>query len=463
VRFVRSIKFRLTIWYVVALLCLLLLVGIVAYFTLSRNLYEALDDSLKTRAVHLENSLQVNANTVALDNHGDGFEAQLGEGLLLYGPDGALLERLGPEMNVDDIDSLVAEALSGHSSLITRDTADGWHVRLYAVPLTKESGVVAAAVIGRSPAQVEDELRTFGTVLGSMGLVTVAMAGVGGFFLASQVLKPVDRMTKTAQAIGESNLGRRIDVHVDDELGRLASTLNQMMERLQRAMDRQRQFTADASHELRTPLSVIEAESTLALRKERTGDDYRDSLASISQETAYMSVMIERLLFLARSDAGNEQLNLEEVNLTEILGQLASDVVVFCQEKGLQFHLGPLDRLVIRGDGIRLGELLRNLFDNAIRYTPSGGSISVSAVRHDGAAMVTVSDTGIGIPAEHLPHIFERFYRADKARSRADGGAGLGLSICQHIAEVHGGRIEVRSRVAEGSTFSVFLPLVEGS
>jgi heavy metal sensor kinase len=464
VRFVRSIKFRLTIWYVVALVGLLLLFGIMAFFMLSRNLYQGLDDSLKTRAVQLENSLQVNDNTIALDNDGEGgFEGQPGELVLLYGTDGTLLQRFGPAVDADDVDPLVDQALAGHSSLVTSETAGGQQVRLYATPVVEESGVVGAAVVGRSPSGVRDVLRTFGAVLGFTGLVTVGLAGIGGLFLASRVLKPVDRMTQTAQAIGESDLSRRIEVHGDDELGRLASTLNQMMERLEGAVDRQRQFTADASHELRTPLSVIEAESTLALRKERTGDDYRKSLESISQETAYISAMIDKLLFLARSDAGKEQLNLEEVNLMEILDQLASDIDVLCQEKGLQFHLGPLEKLVARGDRIRLKQLFRNLLENAVRYTPSGGSISVSAVRQGKTAMIAVRDTGIGIPEEHLPHIFERFYRADKARSRADGGAGLGLSICQHIAEVHGGRIEVESRVGEGSTFSVFLPLVGSS
>lgn len=461
-RFIRSIKFRLTIWYMVALVGLLLLFGIMAYFMLSRNLYQSLDDSLKTRAAQLENSMQVNDSTIPLNDGGDGdFQGQPGELVLLYGSDGTLLQRSGPVVDVDDVDPLVAQALTGRSSLVTRETADGQEVRLYATPLGEESGVVGVGVVGRSPAGVKDVLRTFGVVLGFTGLVTVALAGVGGLFLASRVLKPVDRMTQTAQAIGESDLSRRIEVHSDDELGRLASTLNQMMERLESAMDRQRQFTADASHELRTPLSVIEAESTLALRKERTGDDYQKSLESISQETAYMSVMIDKLLFLARSDAGKEQLNLEEVNLREVLDQLASDIGVLCQEKGLQFHLGSLEKLVVRGDRTRLKQLFRNLLENAIRYTPSGGSISVSAVRQERTALIAVRDTGIGIPAEHLPHIFERFYRVDKARSRADGGAGLGLSICQHITEVHGGRIEVESRVSEGSTFSVFLPLVE--
>lgn len=461
-RFIRSIKFRLTIWYVVALVGLLLLFGIMAYFMLSRSLYQSLDDSLETRATQLQNSLQVNDNTIIFDNDGEaGFEGQPGELILLYGTDGTMLQRLGPAVDADDVDPLVDQALAGRTSLVASETADGNRVRLYTAPVNEDSSVVGAIVVGRSPAGVKDVLRTFAAVLGFTGLVTVGLAGIGGLFMASRVLKPVDRMTQTAQAIGESDLSRRIEVHSDDELGRLASTLNQMMERLGRAMDRQRQFTADASHELRTPLSIIEAESTLALRKERTEDDYRKSLESISQETAYMSAMIDKLLFLARADAGKEQLNLEEVDVTEILDQLASDIAALCQEKGLQFHIGPLEKIVVRGDRIRLKQLFSNLLENAVRYTPRGGSMSVSAVSQGKTAMIAVKDTGVGIPKEALPHIFERFYRADKARSRADGGAGLGLSICQHIAEVHGGRIEVESRVGEGSTFSVFLPLVQ--
>ena len=176
-----------------------------------------------------------------------------------------------------------------------------------------------------------------------------------------------------------------------------------------------------------------------------------------------MSTLVDKLLFLARSDIGKEQLNLEAVNLKELIADLALEIDPLCQEKGLHFKLGPLEDLVVKGDKVYLKQLFFNLLDNAIRYTPADGTISISMVRKGESAAVAVRDSGIGIPEEHIPHIFERFYRVDKARSRTEGGAGLGLSICQHIAKVHGGRIEVESQVGEGSTFSVFLPLFEKS
>jgi signal transduction histidine kinase len=252
-------------------------------------------------------------------------------------------------------------------------------------------------------------------------------------------------------------------VQSEDELGRLATTLNQMIARLEMAFTRQRQFTADASHELRTPLAVIQAESTLSLRKERKEIDYRGSLELISREVTHMSALVDELLFLARSDSGKEQLNLEALNLKELLTELASGTEVLCQEKGLQFKLDLLENLVVKGDKVKLKQLFFNLLDNAVRYTRSGGIVSVSLVRKGENAVLAIRDSGIGIPEKYIPHIFERFYRVDKARSRAEGGVGLGLSICQHVAEVHGGRIEVESQVGQGSTFSVFLPIFKKS
>jgi len=176
-----------------------------------------------------------------------------------------------------------------------------------------------------------------------------------------------------------------------------------------------------------------------------------------------MATIIDQLLTLARADARQEGLSFEEVNLRELLGDLSSDVSKLCRDKGLDFRLAQMDNLVVGGDKARLRELFLNLLDNAIRYTPSEGTISILLRREGQAAAVSVSDTGIGIPSEDIPHIFERFYRVDKARSRTEGGSGLGLAICWHIAEAHGGTIEVESQVGVGSTFSVLLPLLESS
>jgi heavy metal sensor kinase len=287
----------------------------------------------------------------------------------------------------------------------------------------------------------------------------IVLAGLGGLFLAGRVLKPVEQITRTAQKIEESDLSQRITVKNDDELGRLATTLNAMIERLEEAFNRQRQFTADASHELRTPLAIMQAEATLALSKERTEADYRKSLETISQESTYMSSVIGKLLFLARSDAGKEQLNFEDVDIKELLTGLSTNIEALAQDKGIKFSVDAQESLIVNGDKVKLRQLFINILENAVRYTPADGAVSVSLVKKDENALATISDTGVGIPPEHLPHIFERFYRVDKARSKADGGVGLGLAIAKYIAESHKGTIEVESQVGKGTTFYVSIPL----
>jgi heavy metal sensor kinase len=278
-------------------------------------------------------------------------------------------------------------------------------------------------------------------------------------FLASRVLKPVEQITQAAQKIEESDLSQRIAVKNDDELGRLATTLNDMIARLEEAFNRQRQFTADASHELRTPLAIMQAEATLALSKERTETEYRKSLETISQESTYMSSVIGKLLFLARSDAGKEQLNFEDVDLKDLIIGLSANVEALAADKEIKFAVDTQANLVVNGDKVKLRQLFINILENAVRYTPTGGNISVSLVRKELNTLTTISDTGIGIPPEHLPHIFERFYRVDKARSRADGGVGLGMAIAKYIADSHGGKIEVESQLGKGTTFYITIPL----
>jgi heavy metal sensor kinase len=475
--FIRSIKFRLTLWYLGVIAAMLLAFGGVAYLTLSESLRSGLDSSLQARVIEIKIGSGLFDDRDGSDSSGSGSGGsgrngggrddapdlppelleRLNEVVLVYDALGALRQRFGANVNVGSLENLVQPALSGREGFLTAMTPEGQTLRYYAAPFS----TMAAArvlVVGRPVAEIERALAVFRRVLLSSAGAVLMLAAVGGFLLAGRALKPVENITQAARDISEKDLSRRIEVATADELGRLSATLNGMIARLETAFARQRQFTADASHELRTPLAVIEAESTLALEKERTPAEYRRSLELVAQETDYMSSIIGKLLFLARSEAGKEPLVCAPVSMKELLAELCADVQALAREKDLQFALEAGADVTVNGDRVKLRQLFLNLLQNAVRYTPERGKVTVRLWEKSGQAVVAVSDTGIGIAPEHLPHLFERFYRVDKARSRAEGGAGLGLAIARHIAEAHGGTIRVESELGKGSTFTVSLP-----
>jgi heavy metal sensor kinase len=450
----KSIKIRLTVWYLVGIMLLLVVFGTVAYFMLKKTLYRNLDEALRARVAELETSITVEDNKIS-------FEQKFNDLILIYDADSALSQRLGPNVRFSKIEEMVQQALFGQSGYSTDTTTEGQEVRLYAAPFNLDSRTRIAIVVGRPTREIRNMLSIFRVVIIYSALGVLLLAGFGGMFLANRTLRPVDHITDIAREIGEGDLSRRIDIQSEDEMGRLASTLNWMIARLEEAFQKQRQFAADASHELRTPLAIIQAESSLALDKRRTQAEYRRSLELVSQEVSYMSEIIAKLLLLARQDAASEPAEFQDVNVKDLMSEISSDLEALAQEKGVTFSLGSMDDLTVKGDKFKLKQLFLNILDNAIRYTPSGGSVSSSLARKNGSALVSISDTGIGIPAEDLPFIFDRFYRVDKARSRANGGLGLGLAIASSIARLHGGAIEVESQVGKGSIFRVTLPLPE--
>ena len=453
-RFFRSIKFRLTIRYLAVIMVLLLAFGTTAYFLLSRNLYQALDDSLKQRVSSISASIEFDDGTVK-------YSGAPGELTSVYGAGGQLLSKYGPIESLQGISDMVSRALLGRDSFKTSRTADGQGVRLYAAPDDLTTNTRVAIVVGDLIGDIQDELAAFRLVLAYSTLAVLFLAALGGFVMAGRVLKPIEKITSTAREIGGSALNRRILVNADDELGRLASTLNDMIGRIEAAFERQKQFTADASHELRTPLSIIQAESTLALEKDRPAEEYRKSLELVSLEVRYMSAIIEKLLLLARSDSGQHILqDVEPLDLRTLLDDIEPDMRLLAEEKGLVFSLEmPVDVFVM-GDRVKLRQLFINLIQNAITYTGRGGAVEVRLSKHKKKAEVVVADTGIGISEANLDKIFQRFYRIDKSRSRAAGGTGLGLSISKHIAEAHGGSIEVTSELGKGSQFRVTIPVI---
>jgi len=469
--FIHSIKFRFTIWYLIVLMLLIGALSVGVYFYLSHSLHQNLDRSLGLRATQLQ-TIQGVMSSISMGE----FEEELGEVVLLYLKNGEELTSISARnVNVTLDSALVQKALNGEALYATIKTAENRELRFYIVPFRQEGPASlpgmqgmppggpsiesAAIAVGRSTTDIDESLAGLIRTLAIAGPLTLVLAGAGGIFLAQRALKPVDQITRTAHEIEESDLSRRIPVQSKDELGRLAATLNQMIERLEKAFKRQQRFTSDASHELRTPLAVIQAESTLALNKERTANEYKQSLEIVSNESMLMAKVVDQLLTLARADSGKEQLSFEEIDLSELLAGVAAHAEILCRDKGLEFYSDRMETILVSGDRAKLRELFLNLLDNAIRYSPDGGKISLTLRRAEEMAVISIADTGIGISEEDIPHIFERFYRVDKARSRVENGVGLGLAICKYIAEIHGGRIEVISRLGEGSTFSVWLPI----
>ena len=284
---------------------------------------------------------------------------------------------------------------------------------------------------------------------------------IGGWFLAHKSLKPVDELTKTAKEITAQNLNRRLPTNrVDDELGRLTEQFNDMISRLQASFTQIQQFSADASHELRTPLTIMRGEIEVALRNQRLSKDSRELLISINDELIRLSSIVESLMILVKSDTGRLVFNMQPIALDEFIEQLFEETKVLAESKRIKVKLECSQPIRINGDAERLKQLFLNLIDNALKYTPPHGQVTLTLAKKEGDAVLAVKDNGIGIPRKDQAKIFDRFYRVDRSEDNIEdvGGSGLGLSIAQWITEAHHGSIEVKSREGKGSMFTVRLP-----
>ena len=293
----------------------------------------------------------------------------------------------------------------------------------------------------------------------------VVLASLLGYWLSGRALAPVNRIIQSAEQIGLQNLSQRLEVpKAADELQRLTVTLNAMLERIESSVKRIRQFTANASHDLRTPLSLIRTHAELALRRTRTESEYRESLSRILCVSEETTQLVEALLTLARADAGAAYLHFVALDVTSLLQKISRQISILANSAGLSFtsHIaaGPL---LLRGDPAALESLLLAILDNALKYTPAGGTVQIRSFALQEEVVIEVEDTGVGIAADDVARIFDRFYRADQARSREVPGSGLGLSIARWIAEIHNGRIEVQSQLGAGAIFRVVLPLLPAS
>ena len=448
-----SIRVRLTLWYVALLAVILLLFSGALYLSLSRSLRQEMDLTLSTEAERLIAAIDFGGGAVHLGEGPDNL--RIGTVAALYDATGQRLLAYDPRQPQPPLPQALSTAAQGGQTFVTAALQDGTEWRVLTTPVTQKGVQIAILQVGRPVAQVDATLRQLAVFLGLALPVTLLVASAGGMFLAGRALGPIDRITRAAAAIGAEDLSRRLNFRGRDEVGRLAATFDRMLDRLDQAFRRQRQFTADASHELRTPLTMLASQVDVALARDRTPGEYQELLASLREDAARMSRLVSELLTLARADAGQQLLNREEVDLAELAHNVVEAMQPLAVQGGVGLTAQIRPQVGVLGDQTRLMQLLMNLVDNALRYTPPGGRVTVEAMAQAGWAELCVADTGVGIAAEHVPHLFERFYRADQSRARSDGGSGLGLAIAQWIAHAHGGHIGVESEFGRGSRFTV--------
>jgi heavy metal sensor kinase len=317
--------------------------------------------------------------------------------------------------------------------------------------------------LGHSEERLWHELRK---LLGGVAFgipLALAAAGLGGYLLARRALAPVDAMRREAAEISAESLSERLPVeNPEDELGQLARVLNQSLDRLQAAFQQLRRFTADASHELRTPLTAVRSVGEVALQDKRAPEEYREAIGSMLEEVDRLTRLVDSLLVLSRADAGQISLNRMRLPLVEVVQEAVSLVEVLAEEKGQQVRVESEPAIAVSADRLILRQALINLLDNAIKYSPAEARVNIRlGKRNPREIVVEVVDQGPGIPSEHRQRVFERFYRVDPARSREQGGAGLGLAIADWAVKAHGGSLELESEEGRGSTFRIVLPTAD--
>jgi heavy metal sensor kinase len=354
-------------------------------------------------------------------------------------------------------------AMSPQVTYLTTNLADmQYRIAMQSVDVGGQTFRIRAAV---NTEPFDDALDRFQVVLAETLPALVILASLTGYWLSSRALSPVQEIIRTARGIGVQDLAGRLAVpEPQDELRSLSETLNEMLARIETSVKRITQFTADASHDLRTPLAVIRSNAELALRRSRTEEEYRETLSRILTASEETTHLIENLLTLARADAGAEELLFQRIDLLAQVRKAAEEAGILAAAKGIQFALESLTgQLWISADERALQRLFLIVLENAVKYTPHGGRIEIRFIHEQGSATVEFRDSGIGISENDVPHIFERFYRADQARSREPGGSGLGLAIARWIVEKHGGTIEAQSVLGSGSVFRLHFPLAANS
>ena len=477
-----SVRTRLTLWYLAMVAFIMCLFGGSLYVTQTFLNSDAAESRLETQLYQDSQQFAQTYRQALPDGHALTalrLNQTSQEMVLLLRPDGSVLDARGP-LTSSEIQQLRAMA-EQNSEMIDLTTSQnhshGWWAwdttyRVLITPMLNQNARVASLLVGL-PRPHSISLLEIWLFHGTLALL---VAAIGGYWLAGKALRPVKMITRTANEISATDLRRRLHLQSRDEFGELAATFDHMLARLEAAFKRQAQFTADASHELRTPLTIIDLEINRALTQLEQPEAYRHVLEQIQAENEQMTATVNSLLLLARADTGQMTLDLQEVDLSDIALASVERLLPLARQSQVTLATGDLPEVLVRGDPQYLGQMMTNLIENGIKYSSGiGKRVHIElACEQERWGVVRVQDDGPGISNDHLPYLFERFYRVDKARSRRQkgpalsskpgygepGGSGLGLSIVQWIVQAHGGEIRVESKIGAGTLFEVRLPLL---
>ena len=466
------IRLRLAAWFFAALAVVLSAFGLAAYLEMRHSIHRTVDEELQIRAEGVRQLIERNVARGDEDNLQEGLrehtELRMGGALLQVSDEQGNWIYRSPVMSDYGAPRMLPPP-RGAVDFMTKVRTPKNEVAPMPLRIwTRQVNVGGETYLIQSAFEMDDfyeALNHFALLLWISIPLLLVSAAAGGYWISTRALAPVDQITQTARTISAQNLSSRLVVpNTGDELQRLSETLNGMLERLEAAFKKITQFTADASHELRTPVAVMRTRAELALRKARSTEEYQEVISEVLAELEKTSALIEQLMFLARADSGGQTMNFTPTNVGEILREACHQGSALAEAKQIGFQENIVgEPMWIKGDATSLRRLFLILIDNAVKYTPASGKVEVSLHRNDGFAVAEVRDTGIGIAQTDLPNVFERFYRADKARTRELGGVGLGLSIGRWITEVHLGTIAVQSAPGRGSIFQVRLPLAKAA
>lgn len=467
--FLKSIRLSLTLWYSLTLAVILVLFSSFLYLTIRTQLYSELDHELLAIAEAVASPTMEPFRAVpssVMDQVLEDFIGPKisGKFVQLSDKQGKAVahSKLLRQFPLDMKRSVLRAAEHGETTYQTVKPPNSLPLRIVAVPVLSSAGLNEIVQVG---APLTEAMATLDKMLLMFAIsipVAILLLSSGGWFLAGRALKPVDLLTRSAQQISAENLSFRLQVvNPNDEIGRLAKTFNGTLDRLEQAFRRMRQFSIDVSHELRTPLTILRGETEWGLRSDRDSEKLKEILSSNLEEIDRMSEIIGYLLDLSRVEDGELVLNREDVELNQLINDIVFQNMPRATEKAIALNFTGSAAVIVKGDHYRLRQIFANLLDNALKFTPTGGTITLHLERDRDLAKLSVTDSGPGIPAEDAPYIFDRFYRVDKARNRRDGGIGLGLSLVNSLALIHGGRIELKTELGKGSTFTVFLPILQ--